>query len=141
MKKSIVLVLIIIVTLLGVSYAWFNITKIGENQKIITGSLYLILEDKTDAFSLTNVYPLSTEEARLREDNVMTFSVTGKNTSSSDNIHYEIVLKNGDEENNMTRFNPEHLVFDLIEVGDNNEETYLLDAVSFPSIDERRIYI
>ena len=141
MKKSIVLVLIIIVTLLGVSYAWFNITKIGENQKIITGSLYLILEDKTDAFSLTNVYPLSTEEARLREDNVMTFSVTGKNTSSSDNIHYEIVLKNGDEENNMTRFNPEHLVFDLIEVGDNNEETYLLDAVSFPSIDERRIWI
>ena len=142
MKKIVISVLVVAIALLGVSYAWFNYVRVGETQRIVTGSLYLVLEDKTDAFSLRNVYPLSVEEARARDDNLMTFSVSGKNTSSSDNIHYEIMLKNGDDmESPYVRFNPEHLVFDLIEVGENGEETYLLDAVSFPSVDGRRIWV
>ncbi len=142
MKKIIISILIVLVFLLGISYAWFNYVRVGETQRIITGSLYLVLKDKTDAFSLRNVYPLSVEEARARDDNLMTFSVSGKNTSSSDNIHYEIMLKNGDDmESPYVRLNPEHLVFDLIEVGENGEETYLLDAVSFPSVDGRRIWV
>ena len=141
MKKIIMIVSILLISLLSISYAIFSYNKVGETQRLITGNLYLVLNDDTEGFSINNVLPMTKEEARKRNDNVMTFSVSGKNTSKKDNIYYEIMLKNGDEEANKTRFNPEHLVFDLIEVGENNEETYLLDAVSFPSIDGRRIWV
>ena len=141
MKKIIMIVSILLISLLSISYAIFSYNKVGETQRLITGNLYLVLNDDTEGFSINNVLPMTKEEARKRNDNVMTFSVSGKNTSKKDNIYYEIMLKNGDEEANKTRFNPEHLVFDLIEVGENNDETYLLDAVSFPSIDGRRIWV
>ena len=144
MKKKIVTIigLCLVIALIGISFAWFNYYQEGSNQKVIAGNLYLVLDNETDGFSLNNIYPSTIEEARARNDNILTFSVSGKNTLSSDNIHYEIMLKNGDEkESPYVRFNPKDLVFDLIEVGDNNEETYLLDAVSFPSIDGRRIWV
>ena len=131
-KKVIILDCLVIMLLLGVSYAWFNYWTVGDNQRVISGDLYLMLEDNTDSFSLNNIYPTSKTAARSRSDNVITFSISGMNTSTTDNIYYEIMLENGEAEEGLERFNPEHLVFDLIEIGNNNEETYLLDAVSFP---------
>ena len=146
MKKNIKLIIgiCILIVLTGVSFAWFNYYKVADNQRIITGNLFLNLIDNTDSFTLRNIFPLSKEEARARNDNVITFSISGKNTSEKENIHYEIMLKNGEEDESYERFDPEDLVFDLIEVTEENGqevETYLLDAISFPSIDGRRIWV
>ena len=140
-KKLFMLIGLMVIMLLGVSYAWFNYNQTGENQKLITGDLYLVLEEATDEITINNVYPMSKEKARARNDNYITFTVSGINTSTTDNIYYEIMLENGEAEEGLERFNPEHLVFDLIEIGNNNEETYLLDAVSFPDINERKIWV
>ena len=139
-KKKIIFLLMVLIGLIGVSYAWFNYYQEGTNKKVLSSNLYLYLDDDTNNVLLQNVYPLSIEEARARNDNTIDFSIEGLNTSS-DNIHYEIRLVYGDEDNNLERLDDEDLVFDLIEIDSNNNETYLLDAVSFPSIDERKIWI
>ena len=146
-KKNIVfIILCTIIAIAGISYAWFNYSQEGTSRRLITGSLYLVLEDGNDNLEWTNVYPLSPAEARSRNDNVITFSIDGKNNTNKD-IYYEISIKNGDvpepiveNENtiNLVRINPKHLVFDLVEVKANNEEEYLLSAVSFESLNNQK---
>ena len=51
--------------------------------------------DDSDSISLTNIFPESTEKARSRTDNVLTFSVSGINTTTDQDIYYEILLNNG----------------------------------------------
>ena len=114
-KKKIIFLLIVLIGLIGVSYAWFNYYQEGTNKKVLSSNLYLYLDDDTNNVLLQNVYPLSIEEARARNDNTIDFSIEGLNTSS-DNIHYEIRLVYGDEDNNLERLDDEDLVFDLIEI-------------------------
>ena len=142
MKKHIfIIVALIIVLLLGSSYAWFNYRSVSNDQVVIAGNIYMKYNEGVDYVSLPNVYPTKKEEARAQNDNYITFTIKGKNTSVK-NIYYDIFLKYGDEkESPFERFNDSDLVFDLVEVGENNEETYLLDAVSYDTINNRRIWI
>ena len=140
-KYNIILILIIVVSILGMSYAWFNYRGETSNQRMISGDIYLRLTDGADAISINNIYPMTKEEAREQEDNFVTFTISGRNTSSK-NVYYEIFLNHGlDKENPYVRFDDDDLVFDLIEIGNNNEETYLLDAVSYDTLNNRKIWI
>ena len=130
----------IVMVVLGVSYAWFNYSQEGTNKKLVTDNLYLYLNDGTDDITIQNVYPLTKEEARARNDNVITFTLSGVNTTNND-IYYEIKLKYGNSETGLDRINDKDLVFDLVEVGQNNEETYIVDAKSFDSIDDKKIWV
>ena len=140
-KKSIILLIIVIfILLLGASYSWFNYRGELSNQRLVAGDVFLTLTDGLEGINLTGIYPMTKEEARARNDNYVTFTVRGKNTSDK-NVHYEIYLKYGtDLESPYERFMDKDIVFDLIEI-DNNTETYLLDAVSFDSINNRKIWI
>ena len=100
----------------------------------------MTLTDDNDTINLNNVYPETKEEARSRDDNYVTFTINGKNTTE-ENVYYEIFLNYGNEINNKIRFNDQDLVFDLIEIDENDEETYLLDAVSYDTFNERKIWI
>ena len=139
-KKLIILICLVVIVLLGTSYAWFNYRRESSDQVAVAGDIYLRYNEGIDYLSLPNVYPTTKEEAREQNDNFITFTVKGKNTTDK-NVYYEILLKYGDNmESPYTRFNDEDLVFDLIEI-DNNEEIYLLDAVSFNSINNQRIWV
>ena len=123
-KKKVILSIVIplLILLLGASYAFFDYYMLGDNQKIIAGEVYLDFVDKTDSISLTNIYPETIEEARSRDDNVITFTLKGNSTIENKDVYYEVVVNEGEEISGKTRFNPEHIVFDLIEVDENGNE-------------------
>ncbi len=141
-KKKLMSLLVfgIIMVVLGVSYAWFNYNQVGKNRKLIAGDIYLTLNEGSEQISLENVFPMTKEEARSKTNNFITFSLSGLNESSKD-VYYEIKLIYGDEKTGYTRFNDKDLVFDLIEIGQNNEETYIVDAKSYDSINDRKIWV
>lgn len=141
-KKYLIISIALIVTvLLGTSYAWFNYRSETSNQRIVSGEIYLTLNSGSDDINISNVYPMTKEEARSMDNNFVTFTVSGKNTSNK-NVYYEIFLKYGtDKESPYERFNDEDLVFDLIEIDENDNETYLLDAVSFDTLNNRKIWV
>ncbi len=130
----------IVMIVMGSSLAFFNYTRTGANNRLITGNIYLTLNEGLDKISLENVFPMTKEEARSKTNNFITFTLSGVNTSDKD-IYYEIKLKYGDDKTGYTRFNDKDLVFDLIEVGDNNEETYIVDAKSFDSFNDRKVWV
>ena len=82
-----ILGLISMIACLGVGYAFFNYTKEGDSHVVVNGNLYLTLNQGTDSINLTNFFPLSKEEARAETENVMRFSISGKNTTDQD-IYY-----------------------------------------------------
>ena len=139
-KMFSLLVFGIVMVLLGVTYAWFNYYQEGSNRKLIAGDIYLSLNDGQEQISLENVFPMTKEEARGKTNNFITFSVGGVNESPKD-VYYEIKLVYGDSKTGYTRFNDKDLVFDLIEIGQNNEETYIVDAKSFDSINDKKIWV
>ena len=153
MKKYIKIISVILVVIaiagIGVVYGFFNYTRTGQTQKVIAGSLYLTLNEGNDSITLANVFPETKEEARdatlhvpgTATNNTLTFTLKGKNTSENKDINYEILLNNGAETNGKERFETKDLVFDLIEVGENNEETLILDAVSYDELEDQKIWI
>ena len=126
--------------LTGITYAFFNYTKLGDENSLITGDIYLHLNEGSDEITLTNVFPETVEEARDRNDNYITFTISGLNTSEK-NVYYEIDLVHGSEKDGYIRFNDSDLMFDLIEIGENNEEKYVVNAKSFDSINDKRIWV
>ena len=145
MKKRktilIIIALVVAIGLLGATYAFFNYYQEGSNQKLIAGQVYLKLNDGTDTLTMTNMFPETVEEARVetRTDNIITFSITGKNTSDTKNVVYNILLNPGDSVNGRTRLKAKDLKFDLILV-EGNTETLIQSAVSFPTLNETVIH-
>ena len=140
-RYSLIIVILILVVFLGINYAFFNYTRTGSNQKEIAGSLYLTLNEGGDSINLVNIMPETKEEARSRNDNYITFSINGKNTSTNKEIFYEILLNEGTSINNKDRISDKDLIFDLVEVGSNNEETIILDAVSYDTLQDQKIWV
>ena len=86
MKKKIFIIAVVLIGLLGISYAWFNYYGESSNYQIGASDLFLSLDSGTDTVTLQNVFPETVEEARghANNDNVITFSVSGRNTSDKD---------------------------------------------------------
>lgn len=140
-RNLIIVALVIFVSVFGLSYAFFNYYRISENNlQLITGEIYLFLNDGTEELLLTNAFPETVEEARSRDDNFVTFTITGKNTTTDRDIYYEIMLNEGDEVDGRNRLSPEHLRFDLIETIDG-VENYVISDKSFADFDARRIWV
>lgn len=128
--------------LTGITYSYFNYTKTSSSQQLIAGDIHFNLNEGQDEIELTNIFPESVSEARSRDDNYITFSVNGKNTSNK-TIYYEFVLNYGETLSSpKSRYNDEHLRFDLVEVDVNgNEIEYLVDARNYSSIVNKRIWV
>ena len=135
-KKSVfITALILILSISGIAYAFFNYYKIGDNQELIMGDIYLTLNDGTDSFVLTNVFPETREKAFKRTDNVITFTVDGKNTHATKDVYYGITLNLGDEQEG-TRIKPEHIMIYL-----ECDGVPVVDGVRYNDWDEQRIWV
>jgi len=139
--KYIVIALVLLVSVLGISYAFFEYYGTNKNSSLIFGNIYLKFTDGASSLSLTNVFPETKEEARKRTDNLLTFTLSGLNTTTNKDIWYEIILTEGNAISGKTRFNTEDLVFDLVEIDENNKETTLIDAGSFSDLNSKRIWV
>ena len=141
-KNLIILAIVIAISLIGITYAFFDYYMLGSNQKITAGKINLVFNEGEDTIDSGNIFPETVEKARSREDNFITFTVSGVNTTKDQDIWYEIMLNEGDPETGMTRFNPEDLVFDLVEMNaDGTEGEYVVNARSFSDFNARRIWV
>ena len=140
-SKYIILALTILISLFGVTYAFYEYYRVGNNHQLIVGNIYLTYNENTDAINLSNVFPLSKEKARSRTDNFITFTVSGLNTTTNKDIWYEIRLNEGDSENGKIRAKAEDLRFDLSEIDKNGDELLLVDAMSYAELNEKSILV
>lgn len=141
-KKNILIVTIIIslIMILSFSYAVFTYSNNSDNSQLITGQVYMRFQEDIDYINLNNMFPEKDENARKREDNVITFSIDGVNTTQNKDIYYEIKLVYGDDISGKTRFKDNELKFDLIEII-GNEENIVLEGVSYNIINNTKIWV
>lgn len=94
---SVIGVAILVIAVVGVSFAFFTYTRTGSEDNVITtGSLTFSFTD-TDYINLTNHFPITTSEgvALTGTDNVCTFTVTGSAPAGT-NIGYTVYAIDGD---------------------------------------------
>ena len=79
-KLILSLVLVMLLLVGGVTYAYFNYSATGERSEIVTGQIYMNYADSNTLY-LTNIFPETKEEALKegRTDNEIRFSIKGKN--------------------------------------------------------------
>jgi len=107
-KKKIIIISIIaflgILLIGGVTYSWFNYTGVSNvSNTIIAGDIRMNVTEGSDTLTLPNVFPETKEEAREREDNTLTFTVSGTNETGKA-ILYNILLSEGTTKSGKTRF-------------------------------------
>ena len=127
-------VLIMLILIIGVSYAYFSYSAIGERNEIITGQIYMRYSE-SNVLSLTNIFPETKEKAFKRTDNIINFTINGKNTSNKD-IYYGINLNYGDEIDGMSRIKPEDIMISLERDGE-----VLIDGIRYSDWDNQRIWV
>ena len=133
--------MVLVIALIGISFAFFEYYKVGGNQKMTAGQIFLVFNENGPSIKAPNIFPQTKEEARLRTDNIVNFVVSGINTNEENDIYYEIMLNEGDPEPGMTRFNPKDIVFDLIEIDEVGNKKTVVDAMSYSDFNEKRIWV
>ena len=98
-KKKIILPIIVgllmVITVLGVTYAFFNYTRTGSANTVKVGRIYFNhQEDNT--INLTNVFPTSSTSLNNTNSDTVTINIIG-DTTYSKGIEYKVTL---DEVNN-----------------------------------------
>lgn len=92
---SVLGVAILVVAVVGVSFAFFTYSKQGSTENTITtGTLVFKYEEKTGGINLTNAVPISDEDGKALtgSNNVFDFTVTS-NIQGNTTINYEIAVK------------------------------------------------
>ena len=140
-KVIIALIFIIMISVLGVTYAFFEYYGVSADYVVSAGEVTLTFNEGTDTIDLTNIFPETKEEARERDDNVITFTVSGVNTTENKDIWYEIMLNEGDEDPTLTRFLPKELMFDLTEINPDGTKKLVVDNMNFSEFDDTRIWV
>ena len=135
-KKKIIgtLAILLVIGLIGISYAFFNYKKEGSPSEVIAGSIYLNYSEGNE-IDIPVVFPESYSEAMSREDNIFTFQIKGKNTSTKD-LYYKINLDYGNTISGKTRIKDEDVKIYLERNGDK-----VIDGVSFEDFDNRTILV
>lgn len=144
-KTGLILVFIIIgliFSVSGFSYAWYNYTREGTNNELIAGNIYLTMDEGSEQLNISGVFPTTVSEARSKDNNFITFTLNGINESDR-TIYYEIKLDHGDEKDQpYERFLDSEIHFDLIEIDeDGNELEYLLYNMTFDNFENKRIWV
>ena len=105
---SVISVAVLIVAVVGVSYAVFSFTRTGEQvNKITTGSLVFAFEDQ-NYINLTNHFPIDSSTGKSLAaqtsggGNVCTFTIRGN--ALAGNVNYTIYATQGEAISGKTRF-------------------------------------
>ncbi len=133
-KMSIFVIVSAVVMLIGLSYAWLQITLRGEREINIfaAGSLQLELDDTmTNGIRVENAVPITDEEGKAQT--AYTFTLTNKGTVDSD---YTIYLDDLDLEEGQTRMPDDCIKYQLIKDG----KEVSLDLLSTTGENPNRIF-
>ncbi len=131
-KKGIIIAsisAIILVAVLGVTFAIWNYSRTTDNQILVTGDIYMKFKE-TPALTIENAMPSEGPGA----NDYFEFTIEGKNTYSKP-IWYEIDIQHGEpHETRGTRIEDNLLAFKLVEVKDENQEEVLIEKGSYTGL-------
>ncbi len=133
MKKSIIIAIIVAVLVLtiGGTFALWTYFKIGGNQVLIAGDIYMKYTGVNN-LSVTNAVPSDT----YNKNDYFEFTVEKKTEKINKNIWYEIILKRDDS----SEIDDSLLNFNLVKV-ENSKETLLLSNYSSNDLSNDKIYV
>ncbi len=119
-RKWVILGAILLVLTLTISgsYALWNYFKVGENQRLVAGEIYMKYTETSNTINIQDAMPSNTYD----ENEYFQFTIEGKNTYTKP-IWYEIVIKWGEKPTDRnTRIPDEFIRFRLTEQLPDGEE-------------------
>ncbi len=139
-KKIIVIgaILLVLTLTIGATYSLWNYFKVGENQQLVAGEIYMKYTESSNTINIQNAMPTSTYDP----SQVFEFTIEGKNTYSKP-IWYEIVISWGEEaENRHTRIPDKFIRFRLTEQLPGGEETEVIKAGKYSDFENgKKIWV
>ena len=119
-----ILVTVLLITVIGISYAAFNYVGTGQNANTITtGAISMTYTESTNSIALSNALPTTDATGKKRKNTGEYFDFTVKSSiSGNTDINYEIAAK---EENGNT-FSGENIKYYLTKVNSDGTETEVM---------------
>ncbi len=129
--------LVLTLTITG-TYALWNYFKVGENQQLVTGDIYMKYKEGSSSIKITNAMPTNTYDP----SQVFEFTIEGKNTYTKP-IWYEIVIKWGEKPTDRnTRIPDEFIRFRLTEQLPDGEEQEVIAAGKYEDFENgKKIWV
>ncbi len=116
-----VIIAIVLVAVVGVTYALWSYFQIGKNQQLVAGDVYMKYTETSNTINIQDAMP-----SKTYGDDYFQFTIEGKNTYTKP-IWYEIVINWGAEpEGRSVRIPDEFLRFRLTEQLPGGEETEVI---------------
>ncbi len=139
-KKKIltgVIIAIVLVAVVGLTYALWSYFQIGPNQQLVAGDIYMKYTETNNTISIEDAMP-----SKTYGEDYFEFTIEGKNTYTKP-IWYEIVIKWGEEpEERTTRIPDEFLRFRLTEQLPDGEEKEVIAEGKYENFkDGTRIWV
>ncbi len=141
-KKKILiitLVLVLLIGIVGITYAVFSYSQTGLNQELVTGDIYMHYKE-SNTLTLENALPSSTYDP----NNYFEFQIVGKNTNTKYDIYYDINLNRGlvpTGKLEANRILDKFLKFRLVEVVGNTEQEKFTNRSYSDLSSAKRIYV
>ena len=140
MKKKIYIgIILLLITIIGVTFAFMQYNKTGEKNELLLGEIYMHY-NTSRMISLDNAIP-----RKDKDDNVyIEFSIDGLNNYKESDIWYGIDLVYGeipDGKLASNRIRDDLLRFTLTKQIDDNEEEIVINNQGYLSIDDLRMYV
>lgn len=138
-KKKIIgiaLVVALLAVSLGVTYAAFVYRENTLNQQLILGEIYMYYNE-TNVLTIENALPGD------EYSNYFEFTINGKNTYTEKDIAYDMILTRGDkpeDKEETNRLSDNSLLFKLVKVDDNGNETVIKEDVTYDSLTTQVIH-
>ena len=140
-----VLVGILLVGVVGVTYAIFSYSQVGDNQQLITGDIYMHYKESNE-LTISNALPSNTYDLTKYFE----FTIDGKNTNTKYDIYYDINLLRGavpDGKTETNRIQDKFIKFRLTEFVENEtthemEETEIFTNKSYSDLSSsKRVHV
>ena len=124
---SIGLVLILVLMIVGISYAAFKFTGLGKRENTITtGAITMKYEESTNTISMNNALPTTdaTGKVRLTAGEYFDFTLSGT-IKGSENINWEIAAE--DVTTATRKIDGKYIKLYLTSLDENNNETEVME--------------
>ena len=91
---SIVGILVLVIAVVGVSFAMYSFTGTGTKENVITTGTVSMSFDPDNNMTLTNQYPMSDAKGVAQETNKVEFGVTADFSNAAMTINYDLGITN-----------------------------------------------
>ena len=135
-KTIISLMLLLCICVIGVSYAVYNYTFIGNKNTLETADISLeLIESNTNIVTIENALPISDNEGKTQEE-TFDFAVTSK-TNRNVSIRYTLSIEKLTVDANYTSLGDNQVKLYLTDFNNNQ----LLGPTTISSLNKYRLYI